>query len=334
MAKPGDRLAADRAELEANRPADLAADRAEIIEPSIDGLTVYREPPGKLSAGVASATLPQADWAEPHVDAEVASAATGVANAAHADALRAELDTRAALSLPVPGPANPLSQPDRPPSLGEAAGALLAAVLVRARRSARAAMPASGATTTSGGSSGSYHPGRPSPGQIATGSLVALLFALALLLTPITQVFGGLQLLAVMSGSMEPSIPVGGIVGIRPVPATNLKVGDVITFVSQTNSDVLITHRVVSVEVRDGQTQLTTKGDANNSVDALSAPTSRAVGRVEFALPWLGYLLVWLGSPMAKIGIVALAVLALGLNSVQRSSPRATPRRVADSRVD
>jgi hypothetical protein len=70
---------------------------------------------------------------------------------------------------------------------------------------------------------------------------------------------------------------------------------------------------------------LTTKGDANDSVDALSAPASRAVGRVEFALPHLGYLMVWLGTPVAKIGIVALAVLGLVLTSVQRSNGPSTP---------
>jgi signal peptidase I len=161
--------------------------------------------------------------------------------------------------------------------------------------------------------------------QLATGALIALLLGLALLLTPLTQVFGGLQLLAVMSGSMEPTIPVGGIVAIRPVSASDLKVGDAITFVNLSNPDVLVTHRIVSIELRDGQTMLTTKGDANDSVDALSAPASRAVGRVDFALPYLGYLMVWLGTPVAKIGIVALAVLGLVLTSVQRSNGPSTP---------
>lgn len=168
-------------------------------------------------------------------------------------------------------------------------------------------------------------------GQIATGALIALLLGLALLLTPLTQVFGGLELLAVMSGSMEPTIPVGGVVAIRPVSAADLKVGDAITFVNLSNPDVLVTHRIVSIELRDGQTMLTTKGDANDSVDALSAPASRAVGRVEFALPYLGYLMVWLGSPIAKIAIVALAVLGLVLTSVQRTStPSARPESYSE----
>jgi signal peptidase len=163
--------------------------------------------------------------------------------------------------------------------------------------------------------------------RLSALALIALLFALVVLLTPLTQLFGGLQLLAVTTGSMEPTIPVGAIVAIRPVPASDLKVGDAITFVNRSNPDVLITHRIVSLELSAGQTMLTTKGDANNTVDAQSGPASRTIGRVEFALPWLGYLMVWLGSPVAKIGIVGLAILGMGLTSLQRLSDSTSPRR-------
>jgi signal peptidase I len=172
----------------------------------------------------------------------------------------------------------------------------------------------------------------PRPRQMLTIVSGVILLGLAILLTPISQVFGGLQLLAVMSGSMEPTIPVGGIVGIRPVPANELKVGDVITFANQTSPDVLVTHRIVSLEARNGQAFLTTKGDANDSVDALAAPATRAVGRVDFSLPWLGYLMIWLASPLAKVGILAIAIVGFALPSVKRAAePAATgpPGQVA-----
>ena len=47
---------------------------------------------------------------------------------------------------------------------------------------------------------------------------------------------------------------------------------------------------------------LATKGDANDTVDAVSAPASRAVGRVDLALPLLGDVMLWLGSTMAALG--------------------------------
>jgi signal peptidase len=156
---------------------------------------------------------------------------------------------------------------------------------------------------------------------LTTVVLGTLLLGLAVLLTPVTQVVGGLELLAVMSGSMESTIHVGGIVGVMPVPAASLQVGDVITFTNQSNPDVLVTHRVVSIEERGNQELLTTRGDANDSADAVAVPASRAVGRVQFTLPWLGYAMVYLASPLAKLAILAVAVIGLVLPSVKRTPP-------------
>jgi len=87
---------------------------------------------------------------------------------------------------------------------------------------------------------------------------------------------------------MELSIHVGGIVGVRPVPASELQVGDVITFVNTNSPDIPITHRIVNLENRGGQTVITTKGDANDTIDAVTTTPNRAVGRVEFTAPLAG----------------------------------------------
>ena len=47
-------------------------------------------------------------------------------------------------------------------------------------------------------------------------------------------------------------------------------------------------------------------------------PASKAVGRVDLALPYLGFLMVWLSSPLAKVAILGIAVLGLAVPSVQR----------------
>jgi signal peptidase len=162
--------------------------------------------------------------------------------------------------------------------------------------------------------------------RIALNALIgAALIGLAVLLTPVTQLAGGTQLLAVMSGSMEPVIHVGGIVAVRPVAVSDLQVGDVITFANQGNPDVLVTHRIVSLDARGGQTVITTKGDANDTIDALTVSASRAVGRVDFTLPWLGYLMMWLASPIAKVGIVAIALIGLALPSTRRHTRQQAP---------
>jgi signal peptidase I len=162
--------------------------------------------------------------------------------------------------------------------------------------------------------------------RIAFNALIgAALVGPAVLLTPVTQLAGGTQLLAVMSGSMEPVIHVGGIVAVRPVAVSDVQVGDVITFANQGNPDILVTHRIVSLDTRGGQTVITTKGDANDTIDALTVSASRAVGRVDFTLPWLGYLMMWLASPMAKVGIVAIALIGLALPSTRRHTRQQAP---------
>jgi signal peptidase I len=169
-------------------------------------------------------------------------------------------------------------------------------------------------------------PPLPSARTWLTMFLAAILVGMAVLVTPVSQLVGGLQLLAVMSGSMEPVIQVGGIVGVRPVPVGELQVGDVITFVNQASPDMPITHRIVSLDNRGGQTIISTKGDANDAVDAVTTTPNRSVGRVEFTAPWLGYVMVWLASPIAKVAIVLISVIGFALPSMglpfrRRSQP-------------
>ena len=143
------------------------------------------------------------------------------------------------------------------------------------------------------------------------------LVALAALLTPLPEVFGW-RVYAVLSGSMAPTIPVGSIVAVRPVPAASLREGDVITFSDRSRSDVLITHRIMRIESRDGQRLAVTKGDANNTPDPSDVAIDRGAERVAFHVPLLGYLLVWLGSTTVKLAALAVAGAVLLLPSLRR----------------
>jgi hypothetical protein len=52
-------------------------------------------------------------------------------------------------------------------------------------------------------------------------------------------------------------------------------------------------------------------------------PANKAVGRVDLSLPYLGYLMIWLSSPLAKVAILGIAVLGLAVPSVGRRSAAA-----------
>ncbi len=143
-----------------------------------------------------------------------------------------------------------------------------------------------------------------------------LVGALAILLTELPDAFGW-HLLTVMSGSMEPTIPVGSVVIERQFPAEEIHEGEVITFFTpSTGPDTPVTHRVVGMETQDGQRRLVTKGDANDTEDTWTVNASQPVGRVDGWLPYLGYLRAWLSTALARAIIIGVAVLGLILPAV------------------
>lgn len=143
--------------------------------------------------------------------------------------------------------------------------------------------------------------------------VVALLVSLGLTVPRFT----GIQSYVVVSGSMEPKIPVGSLVYAKPVEPSTLQTGDVIVFFNQNaasasdgngqNGVSPITHRVVENHVEDGE--IITKGDANKSTDINPASYMNIVGKVIAHIPKLGYLASPLASLQGKIALV-LIILA------------------------
>lgn len=78
---------------------------------------------------------------------------------------------------------------------------------------------------------------------------------------------GLIQQLIVVSGSMEPAIGTGAFVVTRPVAATAVSVGDVVSV--PVAGDLPVIHRVTAIEEGPaGKVVLRLKGDANNAPDA------------------------------------------------------------------
>lgn len=93
----------------------------------------------------------------------------------------------------------------------------------------------------------------------------------------------GFSVFQVQTGSMEPEIPVGGIVIVHKTKPSSLKVGDVISFYSNdmTISGQINTHRIVEIKDSDsGEKIFRTKGDANDSVDTAAVFEVDLIGKV------------------------------------------------------
>ncbi|WP_426246446.1 signal peptidase I [Nocardioides sp. LHG3406-4] len=133
----------------------------------------------------------------------------------------------------------------------------------------------------------------------------------------------GVTPLVFRSGSMAPTIPTGSLALARDIPATDVKVGDV---VSVPREGTRISHRVTIVEPGSlgGRTQLTLRGDANELADATPYVVER-VDLVFFHVDGLGYAVAWLSSPAAAFVGGGLAVLLVML--AFRRGPGAPRRR-------
>jgi signal peptidase len=92
-----------------------------------------------------------------------------------------------------------------------------------------------------------------------------------------------------LSGSMSPYIPVGSLAVDTPEPVSALHAGQVVSFHAPIDGHPVVTHRVVSVEHRDGQVLIRTRGDANSGVDPwLAVVHGRTVWRVSAVVPAMG----------------------------------------------
>lgn len=108
----------------------------------------------------------------------------------------------------------------------------------------------------------------------------------------------------VYTGSMEPAIPVGSIVVIKPVDPEALKIGDIICF--KLSEPTSITHRIFNV-TDEG---FTTKGDANEDPDQWIVKKENVIGKVILTIPFIGYIGYFVRTP---IGFILLIILPASL---------------------
>lgn len=118
---------------------------------------------------------------------------------------------------------------------------------------------------------------KKTPARIHTISGAVIMILLILVCIPFTvpKLFG-LQLYEVKTESMEPEYPVGSVVYVKKVEAGDVSVGDVITYTLGTDTELVMTHRVM--EIQDEEQQFITKGDANPVEDAEPVSFSRVIG--------------------------------------------------------
>lgn len=94
--------------------------------------------------------------------------------------------------------------------------------------------------------------------------------------------FFNYRLFTVVSGSMEPSYEIGDVLIAKEKEASKIKIGDTISYLGSIGqfTDIVITHRVIDIDVKDGKYYFHTKGDANLIEDPLVVSEDKLYGVV------------------------------------------------------
>lgn len=121
--------------------------------------------------------------------------------------------------------------------------------------------------------------------------------------------FFNISLIMFKTGSMSPTIPTGSVALVQEVPASKVKIGDVLTV--QRAGKLPVTHRVIDVQAGTnvGERSIRMKGDANDVEDP-SPYVIASGGLVLGHVPELAKVIVWFSNPWV------LASLTLGAGVV------------------
>lgn len=127
----------------------------------------------------------------------------------------------------------------------------------------------------------------------------------------------------IISDSMIPTINVRDAVVTMRVTEKNIKMNDIITFISKDieTKGTPITHRVVGIVYEDSETKTKvlgyrTKGDHNNTQDFALIKPDEVLGKVYLRIPLIGYLQLFLTTPIGWLLVIVLPCLLIICNDV------------------
>ncbi len=116
----------------------------------------------------------------------------------------------------------------------------------------------------------------------------------------------GYSVYEVATGSMEPEYPVGSILYVKNALPTEVEIGDVITYTMGTDTDKLMTHRVI--DICSEEAYFITKGDTNEVVDMDPVSFDRLIGKPVYCLKDMAFVVNFIHS---RTGIFVIGALFL-----------------------
>jgi signal peptidase I len=176
-----------------------------------------------------------------------------------------------------------------------------------------------------------------------SAGLLGLVGLLALILVVVPFVSGSTPM-TILTSSMEPRLPPGTLIVVKPTPADQIAIGDVMTYQIRSGDPAVVSHRVIGVSSSsDGGLSFTTQGDNNDSPDQNPVIEAQIRGVVWYSVPWVGYVSTAVNGqnrswivPATAIALLAYAgfMVVSGVVGTVRKKRRATPEPIDPSLPD
>lgn len=148
-------------------------------------------------------------------------------------------------------------------------------------------------------------------GQAVAVVVLIVVVAVGLLAVVVPRLVGGVPL-TILTGSMEPGLPPGTLVVVRPIDPADVRVGDVVTYQIRSGVPGVISHRVVGIMVGAEGRTFTLKGDANAEPDRDAVVEGQVMGEAWYSVPWLGRLNTGVSAGARAWLVPAVGVALLG----------------------
>ncbi|WP_308467453.1 signal peptidase I [Rathayibacter soli] len=146
---------------------------------------------------------------------------------------------------------------------------------------------------------------------LSAGALT-LVLAFAAILIVVPWVAGATPM-TILTSSMEPTLPPGTLIVVKPEPISDIRIGDVMTYQFESGKPAVVSHRVISESVRaDGARTFITKGDNNAVADPNPVVAGQVRGVVWYSIPWIGYASTAINGSNRSWIVPAIAVVLIG----------------------
>jgi len=149
-----------------------------------------------------------------------------------------------------------------------------------------------------------------------SAGVFTVVIALAALLIVVPWVAGATPM-TILTSSMEPKLPPGTLIVVKPKPVSDIRIGDVMTYQIESGKPAVVSHRVIRESTStDGSRTFITKGDNNAVADANPVVAGQVKGVLWYSIPFIGYVNSAVNGPDRAWIVPILAVMLFGYAGV------------------